>query len=92
MSDPALVAPLPPDGEALRADLVARDLPPVWGLEPETARRLHREGNDATRAAWQPPLDTLAVSAEDLVLPDAPDGVGMRAYRPAGPSVPGRRR
>lgn len=57
----------------------------MWGLDPETARRLHREGNDATRAAWQPHLDTLAVAAEDLVLPDAPDGVGMRAYRPAGP-------
>jgi len=75
----ALVAPLSDDCEQLRRDLIERQLPPVWSLDAQTARRLHREGADAVRAAWQPPLDSLPVVTEDVVAVDGRPA--MRIYR-----------
>ena len=73
-----LVSPFPPDIAALRADLVARRLPAVWELDPESARALHLEGNLAARSSWQPALDDMDVDAADVHPEDAPP---MRVYR-----------
>jgi acetyl esterase len=74
-----LVAPLAPDCEALRLDLIERQLPTVWSLDAETARRLHREGAEIVRAAWQPPLDSLPVATDDIAA--AEGRPAMRIYR-----------
>jgi acetyl esterase len=66
-----------PDCEALRRDLIERQLPPVWSLDAETARRLHREGSDAVRSAWVPPLASLPVVSEDVDIDGLPS---MRRY------------
>ena len=82
MTQEALVRPFPGDCERMREDLIAQDLPPVWSLDAAVARRLHREGVDATQAAWQPPLVSMPVTVEDL---PARDGrVAMRRYLPSG--------
>lgn len=73
-----LVAPFPPDIEAMRLDLIARRLPAVWELDPESARALHLEGNLAARASWQPSLDAMDVDAVDVRPEGAPP---MRVYR-----------
>lgn len=79
MTDP-LLAPLSPDCVAMRQSALDQALPPVWQLDPETAVRLHIEGNLAARAAWQPPIDTLRVRATDL---PADDGrPPLRMYEP----------
>jgi acetyl esterase len=66
VTDEDLLAPLAPDCAALRETLIGRRLPPVWQLEAEAARQLSRDGNLAVRAAWQPPVDGLAVTVTDL--------------------------
>jgi len=81
-----LVRPCPDDCERMRQDLIARDLPPVWSLDAAVARRLHREGVDATQAAWQPSLASMPVTVEDL--PAADGRVAMRRYLPSGPPRP----
>ena len=75
------VAPLAADCAALRDAIVERGLPPVWRLDPETARALNLEGNLLARAAWQPDLDALAVESADLAWPGV---VPLRHYRPLG--------
>lgn len=83
MTDEPLIAPLAPDCVEVRDLLLRSDLPPVWQLEPDEARRLHREGSLALRSDWEPSLESLPVTAEDV--PGA-DGVPpMRWYRPTGP-------
>ena len=76
-----LVRPYPDDCERMRQDLIARDLPAVWSLEAAVARQLHREGVEATQAAWTPPLASMPETVEDQ---PAVDGrVAMRRYGPA---------
>ena len=80
-------APLAPDCEALRADLIANPLAPIWQLDAADARALHIQLTVEGRAGWLPPLADLPVSSEDL---PGTDGVPpMRRYRRevADPSV-----
>jgi acetyl esterase len=81
MTPDDLLGALAPDCEALRASLIEQQLPAVWQLEAETARRLSREGNLAVRAAWQPAVDALPVDVMPLpamgILPP------MRRYVPS---------
>ena len=86
MTDPLMTA-LAPDCVAMRQAAVEKGLPPVWQLDADTAFRLHLEANLASRAAWQPPLDSLPVRVADL---ESVDGrVPLRQYLPenADPST-----
>ncbi len=82
MHEGPLLTPLAEDCDVLRRALLADPLPRVWQLDAESARRLHREGVLAARAAWQPPVDELAVVVDELA-PEA--GVpAIRRYRRDG--------
>jgi acetyl esterase len=80
VSDESLIAPLAPDCAEMREVLLRAGLPPVWQLDPDEARRLHRQGSLAGRPSWVPPLDSLAVVAVDIAAIDA--APAMRWYRP----------
>jgi acetyl esterase len=86
MTEQPLEVALAGDCSALRDDLLARQVPPVWSLEPEEARRLSREGNLATAAAWQPALDSLPVAVDDLAPVDG--RVAIRRYLPTNGEQP----
>jgi len=79
VTDAELIAPLADDCEALRRDLLQQELPAVWSLDAQTARRLHREGADAVLTAWQPPLAALPVTFLDE--PARAGRPAVRVYR-----------
>lgn len=79
MSSDSRVAPLSPDCEALRQDLTAHPLAPIWQLDAAQARALHIELTVAARTGWLPALADLPVTAADL--PAEPGLPGLRRYR-----------
>ena len=71
--------PLAPDCEALRTDLIANPLAPIWQLDAAAARALHIQLTVDARAGWLPPLADLPVSSQDL--PGGNRVPAMRRYR-----------
>ncbi len=59
-------SPLAADCDALRSDLIANPLAPIWQLDAAAARALHIQLTLDARSGWSPPLSDLPVSSEDL--------------------------
>ncbi len=59
-------APLAPDCEALRRDLIANPLAPIWQLDAAEARAMHIRLTIDARAGWVPPLSDLPVTWADV--------------------------
>ena len=74
---------LDPQARALLDLMIERQIPEVWTLTPEEARRLYRERRFFTQPA---PL-VLAVT-QDLMLPGPAGTLGARLYRPQGLRTP----
>lgn len=68
--------PLAPDCEALRRDLIANPLAPIWQLDAAEARALHIRLTIDARAKWVPPLSDLPVTSADV----SSAGPAMRRY------------
>lgn len=89
MTAEPLLVPLPSDCDDRRRQLIDMGVPAVWQIDATTARELQRAGALATREAWQPPVDSLPVSVDDIEGGTGAAGrlPAMRRYLPDVPAA-----
>ena len=79
-----LIAPLAPDCEALRIELIAAQGTGPVPIDPVDVQQQHRSQAPLRRSKWRPDPDTIPVSAADDVI----GGVPVRRYAPLGNPSP----